>query len=65
MSKREVVRQMWSRAVEGESSKRMAISYIARRVGYDVKQTYQFVRDLNRLGMIASYFDKHSVVFFG
>jgi len=65
MTKREALRQMWSRAVEGESSRRMAMSYVARRIGKTVPEARQFVRDLNRLHMIASYFDKRSVVFVG
>ena len=68
MSKREVLRRMYERATESDkdyNGKRMAISYIARRIGYDTKKTRQFIRDLNRLGMIASYEDKKSVVFIG
>lgn len=65
MSKRQIVRGMWVRGTEGESSKRMALSYIARRLGYTIKQTVYFINALNRMGLIASYYDKKSVVFFG
>jgi hypothetical protein len=65
MTKRETLRQMWQRAVTGESSNRMAISYLARRIDLTIDQTYRFIRCLNRFGMIATYEDKRSIVFFG
>jgi hypothetical protein len=63
MTKREIVRQMAERAMADESSPVMAVSYVARRIGYTVPQAYNFLRAVNRLGIVELGFSKKSVVF--
>ena len=63
MSKRQIVRNMANRAFSGESSDTHAMSYIARRIGYSVPKAKQFLRDLNRMGMVTIAFSKRSVIF--
>lgn len=64
MTRRTAIRRMWLRGTRNESTcKRMAMSYVARRIGYDVETTYRYLTALNTLGMVRSYFDKRSVVF--
>lgn len=65
MTKREIIRKMWLYGTSGERSDRMALSYVARRLGFDIQTAKNFIMALNRLGFIASFFDKHSVVFYG
>lgn len=64
LTKREVVRRMAERAIAGESSQVMAVSYVARRINQTVAQTYNFLRSLNRMGMVDLAFSKRSVVFY-
>jgi hypothetical protein len=65
MGREQIVKGMYGRAVEGESSKRMALSYVARRLNFSINQTRWYLNSLNRKHRIAAYFDKKSVVFVG
>lgn len=64
MSKRQIVRNMANRAFAGESSTTHAISYVARRIGYSVPKAKQFLRDLNRMGMVTIAFAGQTVIFY-
>jgi|WetSurMetagenome_2_1015567.scaffolds.fasta_scaffold157470_1 hypothetical protein len=63
MSKRDVVRGMYDRAVEGESSESYAISYLARRINLTVEKAKSFVRWMSKNGGCPSYMIGQTVVF--
>jgi hypothetical protein len=63
MTKREVVRGMSRRAFSGESSEVYSIGYVARRIDLTVPQAKNFLRSLNRMGIVEVAFSKRSVMF--
>lgn len=63
LTRRTIIRRMWLRGTRNHAqSHRAGISYVARRIGYDIPTTYRYLNALNQFGMIRAEFDKRSVV---
>jgi len=63
LNKRETIRRMYERAMNGESSTRMSFSYVARRLGFDVITMKRFVIWMKYHSNVNLHFEGRMIVF--